>query len=123
MAGDDIQPLPPDAKAGGEAGNEADPKDETNGQGKAKDAPKEEPEEMSFFEKLALKAAKFTGSVPMEAVFQEKVRSTCQNLPQRLDFFLFLFLLVLFIVFYRVPGCRRNEHQRLGRCSLVVDSP
>ena len=83
MAGDDIQPLPPDAKAGGESGNQGDPKDETkqgadSGQGKAKDAPKEEPEEMSFFEKLALKAAKLTGSVPMEAVFQEKVRATSQ---------------------------------------------
>jgi hypothetical protein len=57
VAGDDIQPLPPDAKAGEEAGKQADPQDgakqgSDNGQGK--DAAREEVEEMSFFEKLAL---------------------------------------------------------------------
>jgi hypothetical protein len=66
----DVQPQPADAKDGGDAAIKADEEDKKG----AKDAKTEDkPEEMSFFEKLALKAAKLTGNIPIEAVFQEKV--------------------------------------------------
>jgi hypothetical protein len=65
VKGDDIQPLPPDTKAVGGAKEAAGADKKPDGQ----NVP-----EMSFVEKLALKVAKLTGSVPTDAVFQEKVR-------------------------------------------------
>ena len=66
----DVQPQPADAKDGGDAAIKADEEDKKG----ANDAKTEDkPEEMSFFEKLAMKAAKLTGNIPIEAVFQEKV--------------------------------------------------
>ncbi len=67
MKGDDVQPLAPDAPAAVET-KEAD-----GAEKKKNGAAPEEPQEMSFVEKLALKVAKLTGSVPVEVVFQEKV--------------------------------------------------
>ncbi len=65
----DVQPLPAEAAegAGGKADEKADPK-------KASKVVNENPEEMNFFEKLALKVARMTGTVAVEAVFQQKVR-------------------------------------------------
>jgi hypothetical protein len=63
VKGDDVQPLPPDTKAAGKA-KEADVVEKKDDQN---------PPEMSFVEKLALKVAKLTGSVPTDAVFEEKV--------------------------------------------------
>ena len=65
----DVEPQPADAKDGGDAAIKAD----EEGMKGAKEKAEDKPEEMSFFEKLALKAAKLTGNIPIEAVFQEKV--------------------------------------------------
>ena len=89
------QPLPPDAAGavggggdkagaagagGGEAVAPGTKADEGKGEGGAgKSTAVEKDPELSFFEKLALKAAKITGSVPIEAVFQEKVRCNCYS--------------------------------------------
>ena len=67
MKGEDIQPLAPDAPAAAETKGADDTEKKKDG------AAPEEPQEMSFVEKLALKVAKLTGSVPIEVVFQEKV--------------------------------------------------
>lgn len=68
----DVQPLPADAKV-------ADADEDKSGKQedglKASKNKEEKPEEMSFFEKLALKAARIAGTVAVEAVFQEKVCS------------------------------------------------
>jgi hypothetical protein len=78
VTGDDIQPAPPvEAKAADtakktEQGNAAKDADE-----KTSKSQDDALAEMSFFEKLALKAAKLTGTVPVEAVFQEKVCPSC----------------------------------------------
>ena len=66
VKGEDIQPLAPDAPAAVETKGAGDAD-------KKKEAAPEEPQELSFVEKLALKVAKLTGSVPVEVVFQEKV--------------------------------------------------
>ncbi len=79
MTGDDIQPLAPDAKVAGSA-KEADVVESA---GKKKD--EEEAPEMSFVEKLALKVAKLTGSVPTELVVQEKVGAVFHNYSTSFD--------------------------------------
>jgi hypothetical protein len=65
----DVQLQPADTKA--EQGVEDKAAASADGV-KGKKVEEEQPEEMSFFEKLALKAAKLTGTVAVDAVYQEK---------------------------------------------------